>query len=97
MNGTRLVALQYLIDQLNECVTGSSPIIITNGTVINVNDKALATILEVKCEICGMMNRLHTSKKHNMPGHQKIYDSDTKAAIGKLLHFGKAIIWAASH
>ena len=83
LHGTRLVDLEYLVDQLNECVTCSSPIIMSNGTVFNVQDKGLATVLDVKCEICGMINRLHTSKKHNTPGNQKVYDINTRAAIGK--------------
>ena len=74
LHGTRT------IDQLNECMNCSSPIIVSNGTVINVHDKGLATVLEVKCVICGMINRLHTSKKHNTPGHQKLYDINAKAA-----------------
>ena len=65
----------------------------TNGTVINVHDKGLTTVLDIKCVICGMINRLYTSKKHIKSGHQKVYDMKTKAAIGNSFHFfGKLIL-----
>ena len=48
LHWTRLVHLEYLVDQLNEYITCSSLIIMTNGTVVDVHDKELATILDVK-------------------------------------------------
>ena len=77
--GRRLVELDILASGLKACHSCSLPIHLHN-TVASRNF-GLACVLDVMCNSCGAVNAVHTGRKHG-----KIYDMNTKLALGKYMH-----------
>ncbi|XP_060596804.1 uncharacterized protein LOC132750778 [Ruditapes philippinarum] len=81
--GRRIVELDTLSEGLKSCFACASPLYLEN--TVNSKNFGLASVLDIACQKCGKVKRVHTGRKHG-----KVYDMNTKLAIA-MAHSGVGV------
>lgn len=83
LDGRRIVELRIIAERLHSgCYACATPLQLVN--CVKETRVGLASVLDVRCGSCGVVNMVQTSKTHpGKKGKNRVYDVNTKAAIGK--------------